>query len=160
MAINYRHLEKKDNKAMANLIRSIFREFDVARPGTVYFDPTTDDLFSLFKEQGSIYWVAEENDRIIGGCGIYPTQNLPEGCAEVVKLYLEASHRKMGIGRKLLEMSIEAAKAMGYRQLYLESLPELGQAISLYEKQGFRFIDHKMGDVGHFGCTIWMLKDL
>jgi len=160
MTIIFRHLEKKDNKDIAELIRSVFREFGVDRPGTVYYDPTTDDLYTLFQTPGSIYWVAEDNGKIIGGCGIYPTQNLPEGCAEVVKLYLDASYRKQGIGRQLLEMSVESAKQMGYKQLYLESLPELGKAISLYQKQGFRFIDHKMGDDGHFGCTIWMLKDL
>jgi putative acetyltransferase len=44
--------------------------------------------------------------------------------------------------------------------VYIESLPEPGKAISLYEKQGFRFIDHKMGDDGYFGCTTWMPKDL
>jgi putative acetyltransferase len=160
MSIIYRNIEKKDNKEIADLIRSVFREFDVARPGTVYFDPTTDDLYSLFKAPGSIYWIAEDNGKIIGGCGIYPTRNLPEGCGEVVKLYLLSSYRKQGIGRQLLEMSIESAKKMGYKKLYLESLPELDKAISLYEKEGFRFISHKMGDEGHFGCTIWMLKDL
>ena len=160
MSLAFRHIEKKDNKEIAELIRMVFREFGIARPGTVYFDPTTDDLYSLFQTPGSIYWIAEDSDKIIGGCGIYPTQNLPEGCAEVVKLYLLSSYRKQGIGRQLLEMSIDSAKKLGYRQLYLESLPELGKAISLYEKEGFRFIDHKMGDDGHFGCTIWMLKDL
>jgi putative acetyltransferase len=160
MNITYRNIEDRDNKELAELIRSVFREFGVARPGTVYYDPTTDDLYTLFQTQGSIYWIAEDDMKIIGGCGIYPTQNLPEGCAEVVKLYLDALYRKRGIGRKLLEMSIDSARDMGYTQLYLESLPELGQAISLYEKKGFRFIDHKMGDEGHFGCTIWMLKEL
>jgi len=160
MGLKYRQIEKKDNKDIAELIRSVFREFGVARPGTVYFDPTTDDLYTLFRKPGSIYWIAEDDDIIIGGCGIYPTENLPEGCAEVVKLYLNAAHRKQGIGRKLLEMSVESARQMGYTRLYLESLPELGKAISLYEKQGFGFIDHKMGDKGHFGCTIWMMKDL
>ncbi len=160
MSITYRHLEKKDNKEIADLIRSVFREFGIARPGTVYFDPTTDDLYTLFQMPHSIYWLAEDDGKIIGGCGVYPTQNLPEGCGEVVKLYLNASYRKQGIGRQLLEMSIESAKELGYKQLYLESLPELGKAISLYQKEGFRFIDHKMGDEGHFGCTIWMLKDL
>ncbi len=160
MSVSFRHIEKKDNKEIAELIRSVFREFGIARPGTVYFDPTTDDLYSLFLTPGSIYWIAEDNGKIIGGCGIYPTENLSEDCAEVVKLYLLSSYRKQGIGRQLLEMSIESAKEMGYKQLYLESLPELGKAISLYEKEEFRFIDHKMGDEGHFGCTIWMLKDL
>lgn len=160
MGVVFRHIEKKDNKEIAELIRSVFREFGIARPGTVYFDPTTDDLYSLFQTPGSVYWIAGDNGKIIGGCGIYPTINLPEGCGEVVKLYLLASYRKQGIGRQLLEMSIESAKKIGYKQLYLESLPELGKAISLYEKERFRFIDHKMGDEGHFGCTIWMLMDL
>jgi len=160
MGVTYRNIEKKDNKELAELIRSVFREFGVDRPGTVYFDPTTDDLYTLFRTPGSIYWIAEDDGKIIGGCGVYPTQNLPEGCAELVKFYLDATYRKRGIGRRLMEMSLESAKEMGYTQIYLESLPELGKAISLYRKQGFRFIDHKMGDEGHFGCTIWMLKDL
>jgi putative acetyltransferase len=160
MSITFRHIEKKDNKEIAELIRSVFREFGIARPGTVYFDPTTDDLFTLFSKSGSEYWIAEDDGRIIGGCGIYPTGNLPDDCAELVKLYLLSTYRKQGIGRQLLEMSVESAKKLGYKQLYLESLPELGKAISLYEKEGFRFIDHKMGDECHFGCTIWMIKDL
>ncbi|MGA1978638.1 MAG: GNAT family N-acetyltransferase [Bacteroidales bacterium] len=158
--ITFRTIEKKDNKAIAGLIRSVFREFGIVRPGTVYFDPTTDDLYTLFQKQGSIYWIAEDNGIIIGGCGIYATENLPDGCTELVKLYLDPSYRNMGIGRKLLEMSIESAKRMKYKQIYLESLPELGKAISLYEKAGFRYISYKMGDSGHFGCNIWMIKDL
>ena len=160
MSIIFRNIEKKDNKEIAELIRSVFREFGIARPGTVYFDPTTDDLYSLFQKPGSIYWIAEEDGKIIGGCGIYATENLPQGCSELVKLYLYSSHRNKGIGRQLIEKSIESAKELGYKQIYLESLPELQKAISLYEKEGFRFIDYKMGDSGHFGCNIWMLKDL
>jgi putative acetyltransferase len=160
MNIVFRKIEKKDNKEIAELIRSVFREFGIARPGTVYFDPTTDDLYTLFQKPGSIYWIAEDDGKIIGGCGIFSTENLPEGCGELVKLYLDPSYRNKGIGRQLMEISMESARQLGYKQLYLESLPELGRAISLYEKEGFRFIDHKMGDSGHFGCNIWMLKDL
>jgi putative acetyltransferase len=39
-------------------------------------------------------------------------------------------------------------------------MPELGRAISLYEKAGFRMISAPLGRSGHFGCDIWMLKDL
>jgi putative acetyltransferase len=160
MKIAFRHLAREDNKTIADLIRSVFREFGIARPGTVYFDPTTDDLFSLFSIAGSEYWIAEDDGKIIGGCGIYPTENLPEGCGELVKFYLNASYRGKGIGKQLMDISIESARKMGYRQLYLESLPELGRAIGLYERAGFKFIDYKMGDSGHFGCNIWMLKEL
>jgi len=158
--ITFRTIEERDNRELAELIRTVFREFKIDRPGTVYFDPTTDDLYTLFSKPGSEYWIAEESGVIIGGCGVYPTPGLPEGCAELVKLYLSASQRGKGIGWQLMEKTFNSAKRLGYRQLYLESLPELGNAISLYEKAGFKFIPGPMGNSGHFGCNIWMIKDL
>lgn len=160
MDITYRPIEEKDNKEIAELIRTVFREFNIHRPGTVYFDPTTDNLFELFRVPGSEYLIAEDNGIILGGCGVYPTPGLPEGCAELVKFYLSASHRGKGIGWTLMEKTFESAKRNGYRQLYLESLPELNKAISLYERAGFKFITGPLGLSGHFGCNIWMLKDL
>jgi putative acetyltransferase len=158
--IVFRNIEKGDNKEIAELIRTVFREFKIDKPGTVYFDPTTDNLFELFSLKGSEYWIAEENGVIIGGCGVYPTPGLPEGCAELVKLYLAASSRGKGIGWRLMNLTFESAKKLGYRQLYLESLPELGKAISLYERAGFKNIPGPLGNSGHFGCNIWMTKDL
>jgi putative acetyltransferase len=160
MDIIFRQIEEKDNKEIAELIRTVFREFNIHRPGTVYFDPTTDNLFELFRTSGSEYLIAEEDGILIGGCGVYPTPGLPESCAELVKFYLSASQRGKGIGWTLLEKSFDYAKKCGYRQMYLESLPELSRAISLYEKAGFRFIEGPLGKSGHFGCNIWMLKDL
>jgi putative acetyltransferase len=159
MSISFRLIEEKDNKEIAELIRTVFQEFNIHRPGTVYFDPTTDSLFQLFMTPGSEYWIAEEN-KIIGGCGVYPTPGLPEGCAELVKFYLSASQRGKGIGWQLMEKTFDSARKYGYRKLYLESLPELSRAISLYEKAGFKFIQGPMGNSGHFGCNIWMLKEL
>jgi putative acetyltransferase len=160
MNLIFRPIEEKDNKEIATLIRGVFVEFNIHKPGTVYFDPTTDNLFELFRATGSEYWIAEENGIIIGGCGVYPTPGLPEGCAELVKFYLSVTQRGRGIGRNLMEKTFKSAKQYGYRQLYLESLPELNRAISLYEKAGFKFISGPMGKSGHFGCNIWMLKDL
>ncbi len=159
-SITFRKIENRDNRDLAELIRSVFREFKIDKPGTVYFDPTTDDLFTLFSVPGSEYWIAEEDGVIIGGCGVYPTPDLPEGCAELVKLYLSSVHRGKGIGWQLMERTFESAGRLGYTQLYLESLPELAKAISLYEKAGFRHIAGPLGNSGHFGCNIWMLKDL
>ena len=160
MNITFRKIEEKDNKELAEIIRSVFREFKIDRPGTVYFDPTTDNLYSLFNIQGCEYWIAVEDGKIVGGCGVYPTPGLPEGYAEMVKLYLLADKRGKGIGWQLMEKAIESAKRMGYTKLYLESLPELSKALSLYERAGFKYIPAALGNSGHFGCNIWMLKEL
>ena len=137
MSVIFRTIEEKDNRELAELIRKVFREFKIDRPGTVYFDPTTDNLFKLFSIPGSEYWIAEE-DGMIGGCGVFPTPRLPEGCAELVKLYLSASQRGKGRGWQLMEKTFVSAKQFGYKHLYLESLPELSKAINLYERTGFR----------------------
>lgn len=160
MSVIFRTIEEKDNRELAELIRKVFREFKIDRPGTVYFDPTTDNLFKLFSTPGSEYWIAEEDGIMIGGCGVFPTPRLPEGCAELVKLYLSATQRGKGTGWQLMEKTFVSAKRLGYKQLYLESLPELYKAINLYERTGFRHLPAPLGNSGHFGCNIWMLKDL
>jgi putative acetyltransferase len=160
MDVVYRKIRKDDNKEIASLIRTVFREYHIDKPGTVYFDPTTDNLYDLFQTPGSVYWIAEEDGIITGGCGIFPTAGLPDGWAELVKFYLMAEKRGRGTGWNLMEKSFGSAREFGYKQLYLESLPELQKAISLYERAGFRSIPAQLGNSGHFGCTIWMIKDL
>ncbi|MDQ3111436.1 MAG: GNAT family N-acetyltransferase [Bacteroidota bacterium] len=160
MSVNFRPIEKKDNAELAELIRKVFCEFKIDRPGTVYTDPSTDSLFELFRAPGSHYRVVEENGILLGGCGIYPTNGLPEGCAELVKFYLSATSRGKGIGKELMQMCIQLAKESGYRQLYLESFPELETAVGMYENAGFKKITAPMGNSGHHACTLWMIKEL
>ena len=160
MNITIRPIEEKDNLPLAELIRAVFREFKIDRPGTVYTDPTTDNLYELFQNSNSEYWLAEENGTLLGGGGIYPTNGLPEGCAEFVKFYLSPSARGKGIGKQLMQKSFESAKRLGYKQLYLESLPELGKAVGMYKKAGFKQLKSAIGNSGHHACNIWMIKDL
>lgn len=149
-----------DNPVLAGMIREVFDEHGAPREGTVYSDPTTDNLYELFQARQSVLWVAETEKGIAGCCGIYPTQGLDEGCAELVKFYLAKDARGKGIGRELMQTCIDSAKTFGYRQLYLESFPEFSKAVGIYEKQGFVRIDHPMGQSGHVSCTVWMVKEI
>ncbi len=160
MEYTIRTLLPDDNPTIARVIRSILEEHSMNKPGTVYTDPTTDQLFELFQTPRSFYYVVEKDREILGGCGVYPTKGLPEGCAELVKLYLLSSSRGLGIGKKLLELCADEAKAMGYHKLYLESMPELSAAVGLYESVGYKKIDAPLGDSGHFACDLWMLREL
>lgn len=155
-----RPIEPGDNEALAKVIRAALAEFGANKPGTVYFDPTTDELFELFRTPGSFYYVATIDEIIVGGCGIFPTENLPQGTCELVKLYLAKEARGTGLGKQLMEISLSWAKDNGYTQVYLESMPELAKAVSIYEKVGFKSLDHPLGNSGHCGCDIWMLKEL
>jgi len=155
-----RPIQLADNAAMAEVIRAVMREHGIDRPGSVYTDPTTDELFTLFQMKGSSYFVLADKDKLVGGCGIFPTEGLPESCAELVKLYLVSELRGQGWGEKLMQHSIEAAFSMGYRKIYLESMPELNKAIGLYEKMGFKPLSAALGNSGHYACDVWMLLEL
>lgn len=159
--LNIRKIQQQDNPVIANIIRTSLEEYGEDKPGTVYTDPTTDALFELFMSTPkSAYFTATLNGEIIGGCGIYPTLNLPEGYAELVKIYLKKEFRGRGIGKRLMNRSLDYAKEIGYTHLYLESFPSLKEAIHLYEKIGFERIKQPLGDSGHFACDVWMVKKL
>ena len=155
-----RLITPKDNVALAAVIRAALTEFGANKPGTVYFDPTTDQLFQLFETPGSIYYVAEKDNKILGGCGIFPTAGLPDKTCELVKLYLAPEARGTGLGKALMLKAMAWAKEAGYEQVYLESMPELSNAVTMYEKLGYKRLPKALGNSGHDGCSIWMLKAL
>lgn len=160
MDIKLRKINSEDNIEIAKLIRTVLTEYGVDKPGTVFTDPTTDKLFELFQTKSSVYWIAESNNVIIGGCGIFPTIGLPSTCTELVKLYVSSDFRGKGIGELLMQKSIQSAKELKYKEIYLETLPELSNAIGLYKKLGFETLSKSMGESGHFACDLWMLKKL
>jgi putative acetyltransferase len=158
--IDIRNIRKEDNAALAKIVKDTMAEFGVNRPNTVYYDPTTNALFELFQKERAIYNVAEINNEIVGGAGIYPTDNLPEDVCELVKMYLVPKARGLGLGRILIEKCLQQAKDLGYKKIYLESMPELKQALKVYAKFGFEYLKGPMGNSGHTGCELWMIKTI
>jgi len=158
-ALKIRTIQPGDDKAIAKIIRDTLKEFKANKPGTVYYDDRTDHLFREFSQTPkSIYYIAEWNGEITGGSGIYPTENLPAGTCELVKLYLSPGGRGKGIGKELITRCISSAKEMGYKKIYLETMPELTIAIPMYEKLGFSYLPGAWGNSGHTGCDVWMIK--
>jgi putative acetyltransferase len=104
--------------------------------------------------------VAEWLGKIVGGAGIFPSPGLADDTVELVKMYLFPEARGKGIGKHLISRCIEFAREEGYSKIYIETMPELKKAMSVYEKMGFRYIDGPRGNTGHFGCEIWMIKEL
>ncbi|MBB1283022.1 GNAT family N-acetyltransferase [Flavisolibacter sp. BT320] len=159
--ITIRTIQPQDNASLANIIRKTLKEFGANHPGTVYYDPTTDALYELFSgTKGSVYFVAEHEGEVVGGGGIFPSKGLPEDTCELVKMYLLPDVRGIGLGKKIISECIRFAKEAGYKNIYIETMPELGQAMKTYEKFGFRYLDGPMGETGHFGCELWMLLKL
>ncbi len=158
--VNIRQIQAEDNVAIASIIRAALKEFGADRPGTVYYDDTTDHLFELFQTPKSIYFIASLNEEIIGGGGLFPSPGLPDGTCELVKMYLKPEARGNGVSSKIIQLCIEAAHELGYKKIYLESMPELSTALKIYEKKGWKYLSGPMGNTGHTGCGLWMLLEL
>jgi putative acetyltransferase len=160
MDYTIRPIAPEDNPVIAKIIRNTLFEFGANHPGTVYFDPTTDQLFELFRQPRSAYWIVEDAEGMVGGGGIFPTKGLPADTCELVKLYLLPRARGKGLGKKLIETCHLEAQKNGFVKVYLETMPELTIAVPLYEKMGYQYLEGPMGETGHFGCAIQMLKTL
>lgn len=160
MSITIRPIQESDNPVIAKIIRDTLAEFGANHPGTVYYDPSTDHLYELFQTPRATYNIALLDGEIVGGGGIYPTEGLAPDTCELVKMYLVPSGRGKGIGKMLIERCIDQAREMGYKNIYLETMNELRQALKIYEWMGFEYLSAPLGQSGHFGCPLWMLKKL
>ncbi|MFL5788407.1 MAG: GNAT family N-acetyltransferase, partial [Flavisolibacter sp.] len=135
--------------------------FGADKPGTVYYDPTTDALFELFTcTPHSVYYVAEFNGMIVGGAGIFPSPGLPNDTCELVKMYLLSEFRGIGLGKKMINQAISFAKAEGFKNIYIETMNELKNALAAYQKLGFEYIPCSLGNTGHFGCDLFMIMKI
>lgn len=153
-----RPIAQADNPLIAKIIRATLEEFGANKPGTVYYDATTDHLFELFERAGAGYFIAEQDGEMLGGGGFFHSDGLPEDTCELVKMYLLPESRGKGIGAAIINKSIEVAKQSGFKKMYLETMPELKRAITAYEKFGFEYLNGPMGNTGHHGCSVWMCK--
>ena len=78
--------------------------------------------------------------------------------AELKRMYTQPAFRGKKIGNKILEKAIESATELGYKELLLDTLPEMQSAIKLYHQFGFKEIEAYR--YNPFDTAIYMAKDL
>jgi GNAT superfamily N-acetyltransferase len=83
---------------------------------------------------------------------------------ELKRLYVSPLHRRVGLGRNLVERLLAAARILGYGQVRLETLDFMQEAIQLYESLGFVRSPEFVGTEGRGYCIqeheIYFLLDL
>ncbi|MFM2583949.1 bifunctional helix-turn-helix transcriptional regulator/GNAT family N-acetyltransferase [Vibrio campbellii] len=155
-----RPLTKADNSQVADVIRKVSAEYGLtADKGYGVADPTLDDMYSVYDQQGAAYWVVEYQGEIVGGGGFAPLAGEPNVC-ELQKMYFLPQTRGHGLAKRIVALSLQLAKQFGYQQCYLETTECLREAVGLYEKLGFEHLDAPLGQTGHDACEVMMLKTL
>lgn len=155
-----RPVEPRDDRVVARIIRTVMTEFEAVGEGFSIMDPEVDSMSDAYAGPEAAYFVAVLGDEVVGGAGIGPLVGGPEEVCELKKMYLLSRARGHGIGHRLMELCLEAARVAGYRRCYLETLGHMRDARRLYERNGFVELDAPMGATGHHGCNGWYIRDL
>lgn len=76
----------------------------------------------------------------LGGiaAGCIALRPLGEDRCEMKRLYVRAAFRGAGLAGILVEQVISRARTRGYREMYLDTLPEMRAARLMYDMLGFR----------------------
>lgn len=155
-----RPILKKDNPHIAKVIRKVLIDFGVPKVGTAYADVTLDSLYEAYQKPRSIYYIIELNGKVLGGGGISKLDNCDENICELQKMYFLEDARGLGLGSEMINLCLEKAKDFRFDKCYLETMTYMKAAQKLYLKNEFEYIDHPIGDTGHYSCPVHMLKEI
>lgn len=145
---------------MSRIIRKVMPEFGAGGCGFAINDPEVDWMSKAYAAPRHAYFVLEQDGEVLGGGGIAPLEGGEADTCELRKMYFLPEARGLGAGAAMMARCLDAARAAGFRQCYLETLTGMDAAMRLYERSGFRRIDGPMGNTGHGGCNTFYLREL
>ena len=131
-----RPINESDNKHIAVILRQVLIEMDIPRKGSAFEDPEIDKMYESYQSNRSIYFVVEENDKILGGAGINPLKDGDSDICELQKMYFHKSLRGRGIGTLLYREFLLVAKDRGVNRVEWSVLDWNKTAIDFYKKSG------------------------
>ncbi len=155
-----RPIEARDDSKMAQVIRTVMPEFGATGDGFAINDPEVDWMSKAYAEPRCAYFVVEVDGKVLGGGGVAPLAGGDPGVCELRKMYFLPALRGQGAGAAMMTRCLDAARKIGFRQCYLETLSGMDAAMRLYERSGFRRISCSMGNTGHGGCDSFYIRDL
>ena len=105
------------------------------------------DLLDIEKtymsNKGCHMWVAEWNGKIVGMVGLIQNEDHKPGIAELQRMSVSKTCRKMGVASKLLEELLKHSRQQGLEKIVLKTSNAQGPAVRLYRKFGFKLIEQK-----------------
>lgn len=155
-----REIQPDDNKSIEIIMTNCFEEFGMPISGSSLEDDDVKYMYEGFQEKRAIYYVLEDNGKVLGGGGVKQLKGVNNNTCELQKMYFHPDARGKGFGKKMFDLCIRAAKEFDYKFCYLESASQLKSAIKLYEKNGFKHLEKPIGNTGHTICGVYMLKEL
>lgn len=121
-------------------VRELLREYqrllgvDLSFQG---FDSELRDLPGDYAPPRGRLLLALQADTVVGCVALRPVDGVR---CEMKRLFVRPAFRGIGAGRMLVSAVLSEARAIGYAEMVLDTLPGMDEAQQLYEKLGFRDI--------------------
>lgn len=157
--VDFRPIQESDDPQVKEIILKSLEEYGANREGFAAKDPELDSLSQFYKNIDGVYFVVEDNKRVLGGAGIAPLKG-DSKVWELQKMYLDSDSRGRGLGKLLMTKCIDEARKRKILSLYIETLDSMKEANALYLKFGFVQIEKPLGNTGHFGCDRYYLLEM
>jgi ribosomal protein S18 acetylase RimI-like enzyme len=123
-------------------IRVLFREYAASLDINLAYQGFEAELASLpgqyARPHGTLLLALDPDGQVLGCVGVRPLGQ--RGACEMKRLYVRPAGRGGGAGRALAEAALAFATSAGYREMVLDTLPQLTRAIALYRALGFEEI--------------------
>ena len=134
-------VEQADGPAALDQVRWLLREFAAEWHSLVAeifevqgFDAEVAGLPGRYAPPSGCLLLARDG---VTPAGCVALRDLGDGTCEMKRLYVASPYRDRGIGRLLVADLIRRAEVFGYQRMVLDTLPEMAEAITLYQRFGF-----------------------
>lgn len=101
-------------------------------------NPDLHDIMAQYVAPGHIFLVAVDGSTLVGTGALVADALHKEVEAHLVRVSVHPAYRGRGIGRKIVEQLLHAARQRGYRRILVETNSGWQDAIGLYKRLGFR----------------------
>ena len=98
------------------------------------------EFYSVYNPERERMWICEHNNKIIGSLLL---MDRGEDIAQLRYFILEPEYRKIGLGKKLMDLFMQFLREKDYKRCYLWTTNELKAAGALYKKYGFTLTEEK-----------------
>src|SRR5688500_3323765 len=132
--IDFRQADTPEFVATA---RDLFREYAAAIGTDLEYQGFATELAALpgpYAPPGGALLIALAGEEVAGCVALRP---LDGSTGEMKRLYVRPAYRSWGLGKRLVESVVLAAREAGYRRLCLDTLPGMAAAQALYHRLGF-----------------------
>ncbi len=150
--INIEKATLSDAAILSNLAKAIYQEnyLHLWLPGGAewymnQYAYSTHQIEKELADPNSAYYLLQDDQEPVGYLKLVLCSNLsgyePADALEIERIYLLDKMKGMGLGKKMMQMAMDAALATNKKVIFLKAMDSSQEAIAFYQHQGYSVCD-------------------